>query len=200
MWASVATVLAVTLFLGLVAMLLVRSLPGLERHPANKLWAYWIHIGGGTLALVIAPFQFVASVRNRFRSYHRGAGYAFVGGSAAAFLGFWGMQPTDPDIFFASQAMAICLWMGAMVAATLAARRRLFLTHSHNMTRALTLAAYFVVVRLIDQAGMGTIGPWLSGNEDAGLAHSDWIAWVVPLVAVEAYYGLQWSRVLRARA
>ena len=184
-------------FLTLVAVFLRSGVPGVALHPAAKQWAYWLHIGGGALVLTLAPFQFIAPIRNRFRRYHRLAGYAFVAGSVAAFIGFWGVQPTRPDVFFTSQAMAICLWMLAMSAAVIAARRKRFLTHQHNMTRAFVLAAYFVVVRLIDRLGMAVIGPWLSRSEDAQLAHSDWLAWVIPLVAVEIYYGRKWDRLLR---
>ncbi len=92
----------------------------------------------------------------------------------------------------------MALWMAAMAAAVIAARRKRFLTHQHNMTRAFVLAAYFVVVRLMDNS-MDAIEPWLSRSEDAALAHSDWIAWVVPLVAVEVYYGRKWDALLRRR-
>ena len=199
-WRGLLTALAVVLFLFLVVRMLSFSLPGLGRHPEDKLWAYWLHIAGGSLVMALGPFQFIAPLRNRFRHYHRWAGYTFVAGSAAAFVGFWAVQPTVPDVFFASQATAITLWMLAMGAAILAARRKRFLTHQHNMTRAFVLAAYFVVVRLIDAYGMDLIGPWMSRSEDAQLAHSDWVAWVMPLVAVEIYYGLKWDRLLRRRA
>ena len=198
-WRGFITALLVVLLFGLVIRMLYFSVPGLDRHDESKLWAYWIHIGGGTVVMLLGPFQFIAPIRNRFRRYHRWAGYTFVAASLAAFVGFWGVQPTSPDTFFASQATAITLWMGAMVAAVLAARRKRFLTHQHNMTRAFVLAAYFVVVRLMDN-GMSTIGPWLSKSNDVQLAHSDWIAWVMPLVAVEVYYGMKWDRLLKRRA
>lgn len=199
-WRGAITVLAIALFFALVVLLLSFSIPGLARHPENKLWAYWLHIVGGTLVLALAPFQFIAPIRDRFRRYHRVAGYTFVAGSTAAFIGFWAVQPTTPDVFFASQATAISLWMLAMVAAVIAARQKIFLTHRHNMTRAFVLAAYFVVVRLVDHFGMDIIGPWLSKSEPAQLAHSDWIAWVVPLVGVEIYYGMKWNGLLKRRA
>lgn len=199
-WRGLATALLVALFLGLVVRMLYFSLPGLGRHPEAKLWAYWLHIAGGTLVMALGPFQFIAPLRNRFRRYHRWAGYALIGGSLAAFVGFWAVQPTVPDVFFASQATAISLWMLAIAVAVVAARRKRFLTHQHNMTRAFVLAAYFVVVRLMDKYGMDSLGPWISASNDAQLAHSDWIAWVIPLVAVEAYYGVKWDRLLKRRA
>jgi hypothetical protein len=196
---ALATVLAVTAFLALVGLFLGTSIPGVARHPADKQMAYWLHIAGGGLVMLLGPFQFIAPIRNRFRRYHRIAGYVFVTGSIMAFIGFWAVQPTTPDTFFLSQATAISLWMLAMAAAVVAARRRHFLTHQHNMTRAFVIAAYFVVVRLMDRFGMDALAPF-AGNENARLAHSDWIAWIVPLVAVEVYYGLKWDRLLKRRA
>jgi len=197
-WRGFATALAVAIFLYLVVRFLSSGIPGVARQPEAKQWAYWLHIAGGCTVMALGPFQFIAPIRNRFRKYHRWAGYTFVAGSVAAFLGYWAVQPVRFDVFRASQTVAITLWMAAMVAAVIAARRKRFLTHQHNMTRAFVLAAYFVVVRLVDPA-MGTVGPWLSTNEGAALAHSDWVAWVIPLAAVEVYYGRKWDRLLKRR-
>lgn len=196
-WSALATALAVAIFFALVMWMLVGSTSDLARHGA-KLPLYWLHIAGGAVVMVLAPFQYIAPIRNRFRRYHRWAGYTFVGGSVAAFVGFWAIQPVKPDTFFLSQATAMILWMAAMGVAVLAARRKHFLTHQHNMTRAFVLAAYFVVVRLIDPRLMFLISPFAS-EEAAANAHSDWLAWVVPLVLVEAYYGRKWDRLLRKR-
>ena len=88
--------------------------------------------------------------------------------------------------------------MLAMGAALIAARRKRLLTHQHNMTRAFVLASYFVVVRLMDKYGMGAVGIFAS-EKAAANAHSDWLAWVVPLVLVEVYYGRKWDRLLKKR-
>jgi hypothetical protein len=194
---GMGTMLAVAGFLASVGLFLSFSAGSIGRH-GDKAWLYWLHITGGTVVLLLGPFQFIASIRNRFRRYHRFAGYSFAAGSAAAFIGFWAIQPTVPDVFFLSQATAISLWMVALIAAVLAARRKRMLTHQHNMTRAFVLAAYFVVVRLVDQFGLVMLEPF-SSNEGARLAHSDWLAWVVPLVMVEAYYGRKWDKLLLKR-
>lgn len=197
-WRGMLAAFAVAGFLYLVLRFLNHQLPGITTH-GDKNWAYVLHVLGGAIVLALAPFQFIAPIRNRFRKYHRWAGYAFVAGSLAAFIGFWALQPVERDVFRASQATAITLWLLAMTAAVVAARRKRFLTHQHNMSRAFVLAAYFVVVRLIDGWAMDIIEPWLSKSEDAALAHSDWIAWIVPLLAVEVYYGRKWDQLLKRR-
>ena len=196
-WSGAATALGVTLFFTLVAVMLVGSTSALGRHGDEQPF-YWLHIVGGSVVMLLGPFQFIAPIRNRFRRYHRFAGYAFVTGSVMAFAGFVAIQPTAVDTFFLSQATAITLWMAAMGAAVIAARRKRFLTHRHNMTRAFVLAAYFVVVRLVDPHGMAFITPFAS-EKAAANAHSDWLAWVVPLVLVEVYYGRLWDGLLRKR-
>lgn len=209
-WGAAATALAVAVFFFLVLVMLWFSTRALDRH-GDKLPYYWLHIVGGCLVMLLGPFQFIAPIRNRFRRYHRIAGYTFVGGSVTAFLGFVAIQPRwtvgfggelppgTSDTFFLSQATAMTLWMAAMTAAVVAARGKRFLTHQHNMTRAFVLAAYFVAVRLIDPYGMALITPFAS-EEAAANAHSDWLAWVVPLVLVEAYYGRKWDRLSRRPA
>ena len=79
-----------------------------------------------------------------------------------------------------------------------AARRKRFLTHRHNMTRAFVIATYFVGVRLMDRLGLGAM-TFLTASKDAQFAHSDWIAWVIPVVLVEAYYARQWDALLKKR-
>ena len=197
-WRGMLAALAVSGFFYLVLRFVIHQLPDVTGH-GDKNWAYLLHVLGGVVVLVLGPFQFIAPIRNRFRKYHRWAGYTFVAGSLAAFIGFWALQPVERDIFRASQATAITLWMLAMTAAIVAARRKRFLTHQHNMARAFVIAAYFVVVRIMDPWAMGIIEPWLSKSEDAALAHSDWIAWVVPLLAVEVYYGRKWDHLLKRR-
>lgn len=197
-WRSLLVAIAIASFLYLVVRFLNSQWPGVTGH-GDKNWAYVSHVVGGAVVLALGPFQFVAPIRNSFRKYHRWAGYIFVTGSLMAFLGFWALQPVERDEFRASQATAITLWMLAMTAAVVAARRQRFLTHQHNMARAFVLASYFVIVRLMDPWAMDIIEPWLSESEDAALAHSDWVAWIVPLLAVEVYYGWRWDRVLARR-
>jgi len=197
-WRGLATAAAVAIFLAAVLFFIASDAPNATRHPAAKQWAYWLHIVGGTVVLAVAPFQYIAPIRNRFRRYHRLAGYAFLAGTALAFIGYIGIQPTEIDLIFASQATAISLWVVAAFAAWAAARRKRFLTHRHNMTRAFVLAAYFVGVRLVDRYLMGAMS-WFSSSREAQYIHSDWLAWVIPLVLVEAYYGREWDRLLRKR-
>lgn len=173
--------------------------PNILEPRSEKLAAYVLHIGGGSVVLLAGPFQFIAPVRNRYRRYHRFAGYAFVGGSAAAIVGYMMIMPGETDMFWLSQLVAITLWAVCVVVAVAAIRRKHVLTHQHNMARAFVIAAYFVTVRIVDEYLMWVLEPF-SEVEGARLAHSDWLAWVLPLVLVEVWFGMKWDRLLKARA
>lgn len=190
-----AALAGVLLFFAIVAWFLA---PNMLELKASKWATHGVHIVGGGVALLTAPFQFIAPIRNRYRRYHRVAGYVFVGGSAAAILGFFAIMPGETDMFFLSQFVAICLWAICVVAAIVAIRRNRVLTHQHNMARAFVIAAYFVVVRIIDRHLMWALEPF-SKVEVARLAHSDWLAWVLPIICVEIWYGRKWDRLLKKR-
>lgn len=193
--AGVLTAAWLALFFGVVGWLLGSDI--VEARSEHVL-AYVLHIGGGSLVLLTAPFQFIAPIRNRYRRYHRYAGYTFVGGSAAAILGYLMIMPGESDMFWLSQLVAIAIWAACVPVAVFAIRRKHVLTHQHNMARAFVIAAYFVVVRIVDRHLMWALEPF-SRVEGARMAHSDWLAWVIPLIAVEIWYGRKWDRLLKRR-
>ena len=192
---NMAALAVVFLFLATVAWFLGPNILGLK---AAKWVTHGVHIVGGGVALLTAPFQFVAPIRNRYRGYHRIAGYVFVGGSTAAILGFFAIMPGETDMFFLSQFVAICLWAVCVIVAVVAIRRKHVLTHQHNMARAFVIAAYFVVVRIVDRHLMWALEPF-SKVEGARFAHSDWLAWVLPIICVEIWFGRKWDRLLKKR-
>ncbi len=193
--AGAATGLWLAVFFAAVAWFLG---PNILETRSDKLLAYILHIGGGSLVLLTGPFQFIAPIRNRYRRYHRVAGYMFVGGSAAAIVGFLMVMPGETDMFLLSQLVAITLWALCVGVAVHAIRRKHVLTHQHNMARAFVIAAYFVIVRVVDQHLMWALEP-LSKVEGARFAHSDWLSWVLPLIAVEIWFGRKWDRLLKKR-
>ena len=188
------TGIALILFFGLVAFFLGPNL--VEKHETNAAW-YLLHITGGSLVLLLGPFQFVAPLRNRFRRYHRIAGYTYIAGSAMAVTGFIGLP--KQETFLTSQLVVLALWVLCVILAVRAARAGKFLSHQHNMARSFVLACYFLTARIVDRYAMGLLVP-LAGNEGVRLAHSDWLAWLIPLLAVEFYFTHKWQSTLGGRA
>jgi hypothetical protein len=186
--------IALTGFFGLVAFFLGPSL--LEQRDKNAAW-YFLHIAGGSLVLLLGPFQFVAPLRNRFRRYHRIAGYTYVAGSALAITGYIGLPKLE--MFLTSQLVALALWAVCVLFAIRAIRAGRLLSHEHNMARGFVLACYFLTARIVDRYAMGLLVP-LAGSEGIRLAHSDWLAWLIPLLAVEVYFTLKWQSAFGAKA
>ena len=172
--------------------------PNIVEARQEKLLAYVLHIGGGSVVLLTGPFQFIAPIRNRYRRYHRIAGYTFLAGTAAAVVGFLLLLPTETDLFLLSQIVALTLWVMSAAVAVIAIRRKHVLTHQHNMARSFVIAAYFVWARVVDQHLMWALVPFAS-NEGARFAHSDWLAWFLPLIVVEIWFGRKWDRLLNRR-
>ena len=159
----------------------------LKQQSENLLW-YSLHIMGGTLVLAIGPFQFVAPLRNRFWRYHRSAGYIYLAGLAMTVVGYVGLPKNE--LFFASQTVVLSLWVLCALFAVVAIKRKNLHAHQHNMARGFVFAAYFLTARLIDKHGMWLLLPFAK-TESIRLVHSDWLAWVVPLVLVEIYFGIK---------
>ena len=187
------TLVLIAIFFALVAHFLGPDL--IKTRNENAIW-YFLHITGGTVVLALGPIQFIAPIRNRFRRYHRAAGYTYLVASVMAFVGIIGLLPPKFDLFFPSQMTALILWLLCVVFAVRAARAGKFLSHQHNMARSFVLAAYFLTVRLVDRHGMWLLTPLVT-SEPARMAHSDWVAWVIPLAVVEIYFSFKWQATLR---
>jgi uncharacterized membrane protein len=186
-WALPYTLAALCVFFGLVAYILGPIV--FKPHDERAAW-YFMHITGGVLVLACGPFQFIATVRNRFRRYHRAAGYTYVVATLMAVAGYIGLPKSG--LFLLSQTVALSLWILAVVFAVWSIRRGNVLSHQHNMARSFVLAAYFLTARLFDKHGMWLLVPF-SDSVDVRLVHSDWLAWVIPLVLVEIYFSRKWQ-------
>jgi uncharacterized membrane protein len=187
------TLAAVCVFFGLVAYILGPII--FKPRDEHAVW-YFIHITGGVLVLACGPFQFMAAVRNRFRRYHRAAGYTYVAGSVMAVAGYIGLPKID--LFLLSQVVALSLWILAVAFAVWSIRRGDVLSHQHNMARSFVLAAYFLTARLFDRHGMWLLVPF-SESMEVRLVHSDWLSWLIPLVLVEIYFSGKWQQRFGAR-
>lgn len=180
-----------TLFFALVVLLLGPNI--LKERNDSAFW-FFLHIAGGSVVLALGPFQFIAPLRNRFRRYHRITGYTYVTASVVAVVGFMGLPKNE--LFLTSQLVALALWVLCALFAVRGIRAGKMLSHQHNMARSFVLACYFLTARLVDRYGMWLLTP-LASQEPVKLAHSDWLAWLVPLLLVEIYFTFKWQATLR---
>jgi len=193
-----STAVTIAFFAGFLALAAFFLLPDvLKPRPEKAVW-YATHIAGGGVALFLGALQFIAPLRSRFRAYHRQAGYAYAIASIISVGGLFALMPLRYTVFVPSQVVVACLWLLSVALAIRAIRAGNVLTHQHNMARGYLFAAYFVTVRIVDKYLMGLLEP-LVNSEDARLAHSDWLAWVLPLVILELYFGRKTAKALMAR-
>lgn len=162
-------------------------------------WALrgWLvpHILGAGPALLLAPLQFSATLRQRHPRIHRWIGRIYVFGcllaSLAALRLAFGSRcaPCIPPLSLLS-----LLWFTVTAVGLWAALRGAFAVHRQFMIRSYVLMNAFVVIRLTDFVPL----PLPVVDEHTARSVYEWLCWVVPLLATEAW--LSWRPLLRAAA
>jgi uncharacterized membrane protein len=162
-------------------------------------WALrgWLipHILGAGPALLIAPLQFSSTLRQRHPRIHRWIGRIYVFGCLLASL-------TALRLAFGSRcapcvpplSLLSLLWFTVTALAFWAALRGAFALHRQFMIRSYVLMNAFVVIRLTDFVSL----PLPITDEHTVRSVFEWLCWVVPLLATEAW--LTWRPLLRAAA
>jgi hypothetical protein len=152
---------------------------------------WWLvgHLGGGTLALLLGPFQFSGWLRRRYVKAHRWMGRLYlcgvlVGSISALYMGLW---------VASSKAFGVALlylalpWVVTSGMAYVSALRRQFAAHREWMIRSYVVTFAFVLFRLLEKLNVyGSLG----GEMQSVMLV--WLAWTVPLLVAEVV--LQWRR------
>ena len=151
---------------------------------ANRFADPWlaIHVISGTVALLIAPFQFVARIRSKWPVLHRTTGWIYVGACAVA-------APSGLILSIGTTAGPVAAWgfgIGAVLYAVFtwlgvrAAIGRRFDEHREWMLRSYALLANAITLRLmLPAAGFMGIGFFTAYPIIA------WLGWVTNLLLVE---------------
>jgi hypothetical protein len=164
----------------------------------RRFWLF-LHINGGTLALLTGPFQFWTGLRQRNLNVHRWTGRLFLLGVAMGVTGAVGMAVMAVGAWaFEVGLMGMAsAWLVTTSFAYVTIRRKLVALHKEWMIRAYVVTFSFVTFRIMtDYSPMATLKP--EGDRDITVA---WASWVVPLAIAEII--LQWNRVkntIKARA
>jgi uncharacterized membrane protein len=155
------------------------------------------HITGGTVFLGLGALQFLAQVRNRYMRFHRINGRIMLVAALISIGCLYAMLPNSQcNACMPSQITVTTLWLFSLVAAWIAIRRGDVAAHRIHMARGFVSASYFLIVRLVDQLiGLERLLPFVN-SEDGRLANSDWLAWVVPVLVVEAITRLTTTHVV----
>ncbi len=149
-----------------------------------------LHIGGGMLALLLGPWQFVQGLRSRWPRVHRVTGRGYVAGVGAGALGGLLLAPTAYGGVASTLGFAVLglLWAGTTVQAMVAVRNGDYDEHRRWMVLSYSLSFAAVTLRLmlgsfagLDAAGLAPI-PFA-----VAYAAIAWLCWI-PNLALAAWW------------
>lgn len=151
-------------------------------------WLF-LHINGGTLALLMGPWQFWTGLRQRNLIIHRWTGRLFLLGVAMGVTGAVGLSVTTTYGWgFAVGLMGLAsAWVVTTSMAYYTIRRGLVQLHKEWMIRAYVVTFGFVFFRILsDYSPMARLRP--ESDRDITIA---WACWVVPLAVTEMIFQLK---------
>lgn len=191
------TTLAWTAIVGLAVAFVIKYVLFYYRHyDAASFDVYWprrawlfLHINGGTLALLTGPWQFWTGLRQRNLEIHRWTGRLFLLGVAMGVTGAAGLSATTTYGWgFAVGLMGLAsAWLVTTGMAYYSIRRGLVELHKEWMIRAYVVTFAFVTFRILSDYGPTSR---LQPENDRSLTIS-WVCWVVPLAITEMVFQLK---------
>jgi hypothetical protein len=167
-----------------------------RHYDATSFDTYWprrgwlfLHINGGTLALLMGPWQFWTGLRRRHLQIHRWTGRLFLVGVAAGIAGAVGMAIMAVGTWaFEVGLMGLAsAWLITTAMAYYSIRKGLVALHKEWMIRAYVVTFAFVFFRILsDYTPMSRLRP--ENDRDITIA---WACWVVPLAVTEMIFQLR---------
>lgn len=167
-----------------------------RHYDAASFDVYWprrgwllLHINGGTLALLMGPWQFWTGLRQRNLAIHRWTGRLFLIGVAMGVIGSVGLMVTTTNGWafeFGLLGLASA-WLVTTFMAYFSIRKGLVALHKEWMVRAYVVTFAFVTFRLLEDYGpTSRLRP--ENDRDITIA---WACWVVPLAVTEMIFQLR---------
>lgn len=160
----------------------------------RQIW-YVTHVAMALPILLIAPLQFLPTLRGQHPVLHRQLGRAFltmsmVAGAMAVWLGatiqYQGSR--IPLVIFG------LVWIGFSAAAWLCAVKRDYVSHRKFVIRSFAIGLAFVWVRILGDVD-GTLFSFIS-NDEVRDSTSEFLSFVLPLLVTETW--LTWAPALRS--
>ncbi len=151
----------------------------------RRSWLF-LHISGGTLALLTGPLQFWTGLRQRNLTFHRWTGRLFLLGVAMGVCGSVGLAVASVGTWaFEVGLMGLAsAWLVTTFMAYFSIRRGLVALHKEWMIRAYVVTFAFVFFRILsDYTPMTRLRP--ENDRDITIA---WACWVVPLAVTEMVF------------
>ena len=167
-----------------------------RHYDATSFDSYWprrtwlfLHINGGTLALLMGPWQFWTGLRQRHFHIHRWTGRLFLVGVAMGIVGAVGLavMAIGGWAFEVGLMGLASAWLVTTAMAYYSIRKGLVALHKEWMIRAYVVTFAFVFFRIMsDYTPMSRLKP--EGDRDITIA---WACWVVPLAVTELIFQIR---------
>lgn len=158
-------------------------------------WWLVAHLLGGSLALLLGPFQFSTALRRRAPAVHRWMGRLYLSGVLLASLAatYIGLRVSPDHAFGIALVVLAFAWVTTSGVALLAALRRQFAVHKEWMVRSYVVTFAFVVFRFSENQ----LNLFHSLGRSNQAVMNAWICWTVPLLVANVV--LDWRRVAGPR-
>jgi len=189
--------------IGFIALYFVldRALPYLTNFSfeqfSNYYWPnrWWLvgHLLGGMAALLIGPFQFSKTFRNKYLQTHRNLGKIYiiaiiVGSLCAIYMSF--TVALQVNVAWCISLFFLALpWLISALMAYRMVRLKRIPQHKEWMIRSYVISFAFVLFRLLDET---TIARSLMESFEERGPTCIWLSWAVPLFFTEVI--LQWNK------
>jgi uncharacterized membrane protein len=156
---------------------------------------WWLtgHLLGGAVALILGPFQFSFTFRNRFITLHRNLGKTYIVGIliaslSAIYMSFYVAPQVNISWSISLFVMAL-VWLGSVLMAYRMIRLKRVAQHKEWMIRSYVVTLGFVLFRLLNETGF--IRELMPTFEERGPA-CIWMSWGIPLFFAEVI--MQWKK------
>ena len=151
-------------------------------------WLF-LHMTGGTVALLTGPLQFWTGLRKRNMAFHRWTGRLFLAGITLGVAGSVGLAVTTTNGWaFETALMGLALaWATTAAIAYVSIRKLLIDMHKEWMIRAYVVTFAFVTFRFLQEySPLSRLRP--ENDRDTTIA---WACWVVPLAITELLFQIR---------
>jgi len=160
----------------------------------RQLW-YFAHMVIAAPLLLIAPLQFLASLRKARPNVHRALGRLFLASSiVAGLLAIWLGATIQYQGSRIPLVMFGALWIAFSLIAWICAAKRDFVNHRKFVIRSFAIGLAFVWVRVLGALDQQLF--FFIDNEEVRDTTGEYLSFILPLIAVEAW--LSWVPALQS--
>jgi len=146
---------------------------------------FYIHIISAMIVLIIAPFQFIKKLRNKYLKSHRRIGKVYAYGVVALaapsgfFMAFYAEGGLWSTLAFIVMSF---LWIFTTVMAVMYARKKKIIEHKKWMIRSVALTFAAVTLRLL----VPLFSSYLMLEDNFVIVSTAWLSWMINLAIAES--------------